>query len=75
MQPDNCGPTYIVIGDGGNEEGVEDDFTNPQAAWHQCLHSHFAQLSFVIKHSTTAEWAGMAADGPSIDAVSLCTLH
>ena len=30
MQPDKCGPTYIVIGDGGNEEGVEDDSTNPQ---------------------------------------------
>ena len=29
LQPDNCGPTYVVIGDGGNEEGVEDDFTSP----------------------------------------------
>ena len=71
MQPDNCGPTYIVIGDGGNDEGVEDDFTNPQAAWSAFRDLAFGQASFVITNSTTAEWAWMADDGTPIDAVSL----
>lgn len=79
-KPDNCGPTYIVIGDGGNEEGVEDDFTNPQAAWSAFRDLAFGQASFVITNSTTAEWAWMADDGTPIDAVNitrpyLCANH
>ncbi len=73
LQPDNCGPTYIIIGDGGNEEGVEDDFTVPQAAWSAYRDLAFGQASFVILNETTASWIWSADDGTPIDAVSgLC---
>jgi len=70
LQPDNCGPTYIIIGDGGNEEGVEDDFTQPQAAWSAYRDLAFGQASFVILNETTASWIWSADDGTPIDAVS-----
>ena len=69
-QPDNCGPTYIIIGDGGNEEGVEDDFTQPQAAWSAYRDLAFGQASFVILNETTASWIWSADDGTPLDAVS-----
>ena len=70
LQPDNCGPTYIIIGDGGNEEGVEDDFTQPQAAWSAYRDLAFGQASFVILNETTASWIWSADDGTPLDAVS-----
>lgn len=79
-KPDNCGTAYIVIGDGGNEEGVEDDFTNPQAAWSAFRDLAFGQASFVIMNETSAEWAWRADDGTPIDQVTitrpyLCANH
>ena len=69
MQPDNCGPTYIVVGDGGNEEGIEQDFTSPQAEWSAYRDVAFGQASFVIVNETVAEWTWKADDGTPIDAV------
>ena len=28
-----CGPVYIVIGDGGNREGLADTYNEPQPEW------------------------------------------
>lgn len=72
LQPDNCGPTYIIIGDGGNEEGVENDFTNPQAEWSAYRDLAFGQASFVILNETTATWTWTADDGTPVDMVSPC---
>lgn len=69
LQPDNCGATHIVIGDGGNEEGVENDYTVPQAAWSAYRDLAFGQASFVIMNETSAEWAWRADDGTPIDQV------
>lgn len=79
-KPDNCGPTYIIIGDGGNEEGVENDFTQPQAAWSAYRDLAFGQASFVILNETTASWIWSADDGSPLDAVNitrpyLCANH
>ena len=69
LQPDNCGATHIVIGDGGNEEGVENDYTVPQAAWSAYRDLAFGQASFVIVNETSAEWAWRSDDGTPIDQV------
>lgn len=79
-KPDNCGPTYIVVGDGGNEEGIEQDFTSPQAEWSAYRDVAFGQASFVIVNETVAEWTWKADDGTPIDAVNitrpyLCANH
>lgn len=75
LQPDNCGATHIVIGDGGNEEGVENDYTTPQAAWSAYRDLDFGQASFVIVNETSAEWAWRADDGTSLDQVWVSTGH
>ena len=64
----------MIIGDGGNEEGVEDDFTNPQAEWSAYRDLAFGQASFVIMNETVAEWAWKADDGTPLDAVRLLHL-
>lgn len=58
-----------MIGDGGNEEGVENDYTVPQAAWSAYRDLAFGQASFVIMNETSAEWAWRADDGTPIDQV------
>lgn len=68
-KPDNCGPTHIVIGDGGNEEGVENDFTSPQAGWSAYRDLAFGQAEFVILNETAANWTWKADDGTPIDQV------
>ncbi|KAL3152817.1 hypothetical protein ABBQ38_012398 [Trebouxia sp. C0009 RCD-2024] len=79
-KPDNCGPTYIIIGDGGNEEGVENDFTQPQAGWSAYRDLAFGQAEFVILNQTSANWTWKADDGSPLDQVIitrpyLCANH
>ena len=71
-KPDNCGPTYIIIGDGGNEEGVENDFTQPQAGWSAYRDLAFGQAEFTILNDTAANWTWKADDGAPLDQVCVC---
>ena len=68
-KPDNCGPTYIILGDGGNEEGVENDFTQPQAGWSAYRDLAFGQAEFTILNDTAANWTWKADDGLPLDQV------
>lgn len=69
-KPDNCGPTYIILGDGGNAEGVENDFTQPQAGWSAYRDLAFGQAEFTILNATAAKWTWKADDGSPLDQVS-----
>lgn len=45
-----CGPTYVVIGDGGNREGLSQDYMT-QPSW--CAAKNVRQLSAVKKSFRT----------------------
>lgn len=56
--PDQSAPVYITIGDGGNQEGLATNMTEPQPAYSAFREASFGHAIFDIKNRTHAyyEW-------------------
>jgi hypothetical protein len=52
------GPTYVVIGDGGNREGIAKDYLQPPPVWSAFRRGRYGYGTFEVKNSTHAvfEW-------------------
>ncbi len=51
---DPCGPHYINIGDGGNREGLDFDYYNPQPEWSAIRDPSYGHAVLEFVNSTTA---------------------
>ena len=60
----------VVVGDGGNEEGVQKDFVAVQPAWSAYRDLAFGVASFEVLNTTYAHWRWTADNGTLIDEVS-----
>ncbi len=60
----------VVVGDGGNEEGVQKDFLSVQPAWSAYRDLAFGVASFEVLNTTYAHWLWTADNGTLIDEVS-----
>jgi len=56
MKRDDCGPTYIVIGDGGNREGIAGPFLEPQPHWSAFREGSYGHGTVEVFNSTHAVW-------------------
>jgi len=57
MAPDECGPTYLTIGDGGNREGVYLPWLEPQPEWSAYRESSFGVGTLDLLNATHARYA------------------
>ena len=64
----------VVVGDGGNEEGVQRDFVGVQPAWSAYRDLAFGVASFEVLNTTYAHWLWTADNGTLIDEVSHCLM-
>ena len=55
-QCDPAAPVYITIGDGGNREGLETAWTNPQPEWSLFRQSSYGHGQFTAFNATHAQW-------------------
>ena len=60
----------VVVGDGGNEEGVQRNFLGQQPAWSAFRDTDFGVASFVVVNTTFATWTWRADNGTLVDQVS-----
>ena len=67
---DSCAPMYLVVGDGGNEEGGNSDFLPNQPRWSAYRSTEFGQGNLVLFNDSTAQWTWHANDGTALDQVS-----
>lgn len=70
--PDQSAPVYITIGDGGNQEGLANNMTEPQPKYSAFREASFGHAIFDIKNRTHAYYSwhrnqdGYAADADSM---------
>ncbi|CAA7019167.1 unnamed protein product [Microthlaspi erraticum] len=53
---DKCGPVYINIGDGGNEEGLATEYKTPNPAISLFREASFGHGQLVVMNATHAHW-------------------
>ncbi|GAQ84117.1 Purple acid phosphatases superfamily protein [Klebsormidium nitens] len=53
---DKCGPVYIVVGDGGNREGLATKYLDPQPSISLRREASFGYGAFELANSTHAVW-------------------
>ncbi|KAA8518592.1 hypothetical protein F0562_016066 [Nyssa sinensis] len=56
-QANNCGPVHITIGDGGNREGLANDYIDPQPKISVFREASFGHGQFEVVNATYARWA------------------
>lgn len=56
QQPDRCGTTYITIGDGGNREGLAEDYFHPSPVWSMYREASFGHGTLDVLNGTHALW-------------------
>ncbi|XP_061357708.1 purple acid phosphatase 18-like isoform X1 [Gastrolobium bilobum] len=54
---DRCGAVHIIIGDGGNKEGLASKYINPQPNWSEFHEASFGHGELKIVNSTHAFWS------------------
>uniref|UniRef100_A0A7S0WT41 Purple acid phosphatase n=1 Tax=Pyramimonas obovata TaxID=1411642 RepID=A0A7S0WT41_9CHLO len=59
LSRDKCGLTYIVIGDGGNREGIAAPWAEPQPEWSAFREGSFGHGTVEVVNSTHAVWRWM----------------
>ena len=78
---DNLGPVYINIGDGGNREGLSNEYIKPSPRWSAFREPSFGMGMLNVLNSTHAVWQwhrnqdGDMAIADSVDIVRLMQLH
>ncbi|CAK7339625.1 unnamed protein product [Dovyalis caffra] len=55
-KPNNCGPVYINIGDGGNREGLANDYIDPKPEISVFREASFGHGQFEVMNATHALW-------------------
>ena len=55
-ESDDCGPVHIVIGDGGNREGLADTYDEPQPEWSAYREASFGSGTLDLLNGTHALW-------------------
>jgi 3',5'-cyclic AMP phosphodiesterase CpdA len=65
MRADECGPTYLTIGDGGNREGVYLPWREPQPEWSAYREASFGVGTLQLLNGTHAayEWHRHSCQG------------
>lgn len=53
---DSCGPVHIVIGDGGNREGLAHDFAREQPVWSAYREASYGHGTLDVVNATHAIW-------------------
>ena len=53
---DECGPVHIVIGDGGNREGLADTYDEPQPEWSRYREASYGSGTLDLLNTTHALW-------------------
>jgi len=53
---DDCGPVHIVIGDGGNREGLADSYDEPQPEWSAFREASYGSGTLDLLNTTHALW-------------------
>ncbi|PKA65530.1 Purple acid phosphatase 2 [Apostasia shenzhenica] len=67
--PDQSAPVYITIGDGGNQEGLANNMTEPQPKYSAFREASFGHAMFDIKNRTHAYYAWHRnQDGHAVEA-------
>merc|ERR1719223_2656412 len=56
MRRDECAPTYVVIGDGGNREGIAAPFFEPQPHWSAFREGSYGHGTVEVFNGTHAVW-------------------
>ncbi|KAE9612334.1 hypothetical protein Lal_00022807 [Lupinus albus] len=54
---DGCGAVHIIIGDGGNREGLSSKYIYPQPKWSEFREASFGHGQFKIVNSSHAFWS------------------
>lgn len=52
----DCGLVYIVIGDGGNREGLADTYDDPQPGYSAYREASYGHGMLELKNATHALW-------------------
>ncbi len=53
---DECGPVHIVIGDGGNREGLAEVYDKPQPDWSAYREASYGSGTLDLLNTTHALW-------------------
>ncbi len=53
---DECGPVHIVIGDGGNREGLAEVYDEPQPDWSAYREASYGSGTLDLLNTTHALW-------------------
>lgn len=53
---DGCGPVHIVIGDGGNREGLAEVYDEPQPDWSAYREASYGSGTLDLLNTTHALW-------------------
>ncbi|KAG9156428.1 hypothetical protein Leryth_025777 [Lithospermum erythrorhizon] len=61
-QANDCGPAYIVIGDGGNREGLATSYTDPQPTISAFREASFGHGELEVVNATHAHWTWQRND-------------
>lgn len=70
--PDQSAPVYITIGDGGNQEGLATNMTQPQPMYSAFREASFGHAIFDVKNRTHAYYAWHRnQDGYAVEADSM----
>jgi hypothetical protein len=64
LQPNNAGPVYVTIGDGGNREGLYTSWISPQPSWSAFRDSQYGHGELRIENATHALWQWMRNADP-----------
>jgi acid phosphatase type 7 len=55
-RPHRCGATHIVIGDGGNREGLDTSYIHPTPAWSAMKEASYGMGMLQLINSSYAVW-------------------
>lgn len=56
FEPDDCAPVHIVIGDGGNREGIAGPWMQPQPDWSAFREGSYGHGTLQVESATRAVW-------------------
>ena len=72
---ERCGIPYIVIGDGGNREGLAGDYVDPTPAWSAFREASYGHGTIDVLNTTHAlfQWRRNQDDGAVADAAWIVT--
>jgi hypothetical protein len=53
---DPCGPVHVVVGDGGNREGIAGPWLQPQPRWSAFREASYGHGTLRVENATRALW-------------------